>query len=40
MREKEMDSYCEIMVEGEIRGKTSIKKGTLRPLWNEDFEFA
>ena len=39
MREKEMDSYCDIIIEGEIRGKSSVKKGTLRPLWNEDFEF-
>ena len=39
MREKEMDTYCEIMIEGEIRGKTSVKKGTLRPLWTEDFVF-
>jgi hypothetical protein len=39
IREKEMDSYCEITIEGEIRGKTSVKRGTLRPLWNEDFEF-
>lgn len=39
MREKEMDTYCAIMIEGEIRGKTSVKKGKLRPLWNEDFEF-
>ena len=39
MREKEMDTYCEITIEGEIRGKTSVKKGTFRPLWNEDFEF-
>ena len=39
MREKEMDTYCEILVEGEIRGKTSVKRNTLRPLWTEDFEF-
>jgi len=39
VREKEMDTYCEIMIEGEIRGKTSVKKGTLRPLWTEDFVF-
>jgi hypothetical protein len=39
MREKEMDSYCEVVIEGEIRGKTSIKRATSRPLWNEDFEF-
>jgi Ca2+-dependent lipid-binding protein len=39
MREKEMDTYCEIMIEGEIRGKTSVNKGTLRPMWTEDFEF-
>jgi hypothetical protein len=39
MREKEMDTYCEILIEGEIRGKTSVKRGSLRPLWNEDFEF-
>jgi hypothetical protein len=38
-REKELDTYCEILIEGEIRGKTSVKKGTLRPLWTEDFEF-
>jgi hypothetical protein len=34
-----MDSYCEILVEGEIRGKTNVKRGTLRPLWTEDFQF-
>ena len=39
IREKEMDTYCEIMIEGEIRGKTSVNKGTLRPMWTEDFEF-
>ena len=39
MREKEMDSYCEIFIEGDLRGKTAIKRGTLRPLWTEDFEF-
>jgi hypothetical protein len=39
MREKEMDTYCELLIEGEIRGKTSVKRGSLRPLWNEDFEF-
>jgi C2 domain len=39
MREKEMDTYCEIMIESEIRGKTSTKKSTLKPLWTEDFEF-
>lgn len=39
MREKEMDTYCEILIEGEIRGKTSVKRNTLRPLWTEDFEF-
>jgi len=39
MREKEMDTYCEILIEGEIRGKTSVKRGTLRPLWTEEFEF-
>src|SRR5271170_5153812 len=39
IREKEMDTYCEILIEGEIRGKTSVKKGTLKPLWTEDFEF-
>lgn len=40
IREKEMDSYCEILVEGEIRGKTNVKKGTLRPLWTEDFDLS
>ena len=39
MREKEMDTYCEILIEGEIRGKTSVKRSTLRPSWNEEFEF-
>ena len=39
MREKEMDTYCEILIESEIRGKTSVKKGTTKPLWSEDFEF-
>jgi C2 domain len=39
LREKELDTYCEILIEGEIRGKTSIKRGTIRPLWAEDFEF-
>lgn len=39
MREKEMDAYCEIMIEGEIRGKTSIQRGTIKPLWTEDFHF-
>lgn len=39
MREKEMDTYCEILIEGEVRGKTSVKKNTLRPLWSEKFEF-
>ena len=39
MREKELDTYCEILIEGEIRGKTSVKRSTLRPLWTEEFEF-
>lgn len=39
IREKEMDTYCEIFIEGDIRGKTSVKRNTLRPLWAEDFEF-
>jgi hypothetical protein len=39
MREKELDTYCEILIEGEIRGKTSVKRSTLRPLWTEEYEF-
>jgi hypothetical protein len=39
IREKELDIYCEILIEGEIRGKTSTRRGTTRPLWAEDFEF-
>lgn len=38
IREKEMDSHCEIILSGEIRGRTSIKKGTYSPLWTEDFQ--
>jgi hypothetical protein len=38
MKEKDMDFYCEILIDGEIRGKTSIKRSTLRPFWSEDFE--
>ena len=38
LKEKEMDSYCEILIDGEIRGKTSIKRSALRPFWSEDFE--
>jgi C2 domain len=39
MREKEMDTYCEILIESEIRGKTNVKRGSMKPLWSEDFEF-
>ena len=39
-KEKDMDCYCEILIDGEIRGKTSIKRNTQRPFWSEDFELA
>src|SRR5579871_955001 len=28
MREKEMDTYCEVLIEGDLRGRTSIKRST------------
>jgi C2 domain len=39
MREKGMDLYCEVYVEDDLRGRTGVKKGTLRPRWTEDFYF-
>lgn len=39
-KEKDMDCYCEILIDGEIRGKTSIKRNTQQPFWSEDFELA
>lgn len=34
-----IDTYCEISVEGEVLSRTSVRKGTVSPFWNERFVF-
>lgn len=31
--------FCELLLEGEVRARTSCRKGTTSPLWNENFSF-
>lgn len=33
-----IDTFCEVIMDGEVVGRTSIKRGTTSPYWNETFE--
>ncbi|KAM5445325.1 GTPase activating factor [Microsporum canis] len=33
------DYYAEVLLDGEVRGKTAVKSGTSSPFWREDFTF-
>lgn len=33
-----IDTFCEVILDGEVVGRTSIKRGTTSPYWNETFE--
>ena len=37
VREKELHTYCEVLIDGELRARTAIQRGTARPFWREDF---
>lgn len=34
-----LDTFCEILIEGEVVARTSVRKGTTAPFWNEAFTF-
>lgn len=35
-----MDTFCEISLDGDALARTSIRKGTTSPFWNESFLFS
>ena len=37
VRERELHTYCEVLIDGELRARTAIQRGTARPFWREDF---
>jgi len=39
-KEKKMDVYAEVVLDGEIRAKTMVRTKTANPFWREDYEFS
>lgn len=35
-----IDTFCEIVLEGDVVARTSVRKGTTSPFWNEAFTFS
>lgn len=35
-----IDTFCEILLEGDVVARTSVRKGTTSPFWNETFSFS
>ena len=38
-KEKKMDCYAEVVLDGEVRAKTMVRTRTSNPFWREDYEF-
>ncbi|OLL25586.1 Inhibitory regulator protein BUD2/CLA2, partial [Neolecta irregularis DAH-3] len=38
--ERAIDSYCEVLLDGGVRSRTCVKKGTSKPFWREDYLFS
>ena len=38
-KEKKMDCYAEVVLDGEVRAKTMVRTKTANPFWREDYEF-
>lgn len=39
-KEKKMDCYAEVILDGEVRAKTMVRTKTANPFWREDYEFS
>ncbi|RPB24447.1 hypothetical protein L211DRAFT_164418 [Terfezia boudieri ATCC MYA-4762] len=39
-KEKKMDVYAEVVLDGEVRAKTMVRTKTANPFWREDYEFS
>ncbi|KAF8471191.1 hypothetical protein BDZ91DRAFT_791397 [Kalaharituber pfeilii] len=38
-KERKMDCYAEVILDGEVRAKTMVRTKTSNPFWREDYEF-
>ena len=39
-KDKKMDCYAEVILDGEVRAKTMVRTKTSNPFWREDYEFS
>ena len=38
--DKTIDSFCELLLDGDLLARTAVRKGTNAPFWNESFTFS